>query len=342
MKRAIGLFLILMLPQLLYAQQIQNMHQELLKFAKANSPTGNAVLSQCDYDFEKYVHENTIEDLLERFETVVHESVHHLDNKNSSKYRDQNQIKAQCESYYLADGVQISLAMCKVFSSKKLDKLVPDSITDKIFRYPDYVLGKGDLLPPSSKFFGIFGLLEEMNAYYHGTKASFELYEYYKSNRCSGFKDAHAWANYLKNIASHHFAYFEFKLFISWYLQCAKQEYPDVYKKLMAHQKLRVIYTLVDDQYGQLIKDYYVMLHQLVKDLNEAGTVVTFESWKTGTETKLWMPAKSGRKNSRTGYSLFEKDMKILQQLLEGKEHGVLNSFRIEGVTLKNYEEYLK
>jgi len=279
--------------------------------------------------FQKYVDDKDEKGMLKAFNTVIHESCHR-----------RNSLVGVVDhgdtcGFFLTRGVEIKVFRDKVYNSNALSSFVADSLQKQIFRYSTYV-GDESMLATSSVPQGIYGMMDEIVAYYHGTKACLELYDYYYKNRTNGFEDKWAWTEYISNIASTHYAYYEFKLFISWYLQYAQLHHPDVYEACMQNTNLRVVYTLIDDSYAQLMEDYYLMLHQLVKDLSTAD-----ENVSLALDDGELMFTVSGN-GSLFRKPIWEDDLAFLKQLLEGEEHAVLETFRIDGVTLKNYKEYLK
>ncbi len=332
------LLLLLVAPMYAAAQPIANMHREILQLAQ-HSPTATAILSRVDYDFERYVHGNNWEALLKGFGTVVHESAHHHNNNVTSKHWQQQEDKTKSEHYIINDSIEVLLEFEKVFNSRKLNKIVPDSLQKQIFRYPDYVGNRQVPLPLASQAHGIYGLMEEWSAYHLDARTHYELFDYYRQHQCDGYNNAEAWAKYMSTFAGNLVPYYEFKLFMSWYLQYAKQEYPEVYQRLMQHHKLRLVYTLIDNQYGEVVQHYKAMLPRLVSDLNAAGNAVEIAK---GFSKKEWMFYVSTSKRSRKGYGLFEGELQMLIDLLHRKEHAVLNAFRLEGATIDNYEEYLE
>ena len=105
-----------------------------------------------------------------------------------------------------------------------------------------------------------------------------------------------------------YFAYYEFRLFIAWYLEYAEKNKPDIYKKIMANTNLRIAYTLLDDGFRNDIKDLQILV----------------------------------KKNSSWGYDYNEKEYaQYVKELLVSHEK-TLTKFRIEGVNKENYKEKLK
>ena len=63
--------------------------------------------------------------------------------------------------------------------------------------------------------------------------------------------------DFLDGFRKEYTAYYEFNLFIAWYLHYAKLYRKDVYTSLMENNNLRIAYTLLDKQFSKCISDYF-------------------------------------------------------------------------------------
>jgi hypothetical protein len=97
---------------------------------------------------------------------------------------------------------------------------------------------------------GIFGMLDEFSAYYHGINASLDAAKskYALSNKIR--------YNLLESIYRYYSSYYEFNLFIAWYLKYSKLNKKDVYESMMMNTELRVAYTLIDSKFNKCLSDY--------------------------------------------------------------------------------------
>lgn len=206
-------------------------------------------------DFEEYIDGKTEKDLIGSYGTVIHELLHGY-----------NDIDFDGHHYFIQPGMRLFVDYGEFYNSKELNKIVRQGQQDSIFRYGLYVGGKQELATNNSMSMllnkdassevmsitkGIYGMLEEFNAYYYGNKAVYELYEYYVDE--FGNDDDQAWSDYRHDLLGDATAYYEFNLFMGWYLTYAKNKYPDIYKSTIGHQKLRVVYTLLDNAYADLV-----------------------------------------------------------------------------------------
>jgi len=304
--------------------------QHLLWLACQYSPDAEAILREVgNYPFEKFAHGSEPEVIARDFGTVVHEACHkvnqHISRGNSA-----------AQGIFIAPGVRIRIPEGPVYNSRELNRFVPDSLKQAIFRYDTYIGSRQTLI--SSQINGIYGIMDEFCAYYHDTRASLDLYDYYLEKVCRGYRNSIAWADYLGEAAATVYAYYEFNLFISWYLQYARLRHPEVYKSCMENMPLRVAYTLLDDMFGQLVADYYAVRSALLASLNRHGEKVMLEEDLGG---EIFMKVYYDNGNI-LGVGLPENKMRLLRELLMEKEHTLLDDFRIEGVTVRNFRDFFE
>ena len=135
--------------------------------------------------------------------------------------------------------------------------------------------------------------------------------------------------------ASDIYAYYEFKLFISWYLQVAKLQYPGVYEQIMSNKNLKVLYTLIDLQYTASISRYFDNRAEILNEwaANEINISLRYNY--------LWVD-KTITNSNTVGYDLPENTIKTLKGLLAQPGHEVLEGLYVEGLTLANYRAFLE
>jgi len=314
----------------------QTAREKLISIAKNNTSDGAQILQRVgDFEFEKYLDKQDTAGLLEDFGTVIHESCHQLNHlisyKNSEPY-ERKQV------YFITKGVGILSEQGPVFNSTKLNDVVPGNLQSQIFRYKTYIGIPQENL--GSQVDGIYGLVDELCAYYHGTKACFELYDFYYNTRCNGYKNAGEWAHYVQSIASSYFAWYEFRLFISWYLEYAKKYHPDVFDSCMKNTRLRLAYTLIDNQFKLLVRDFNTRLEDLTVKLTIGDVKVELADYENEKSFIIITRPSPGRTNTQV-FSIFSREIRLLQDLLEGEQNAMLEDFRLEGANLGNYQTYL-
>lgn len=219
------------------------------------------------------------------FGTVIHESTHQF---NGAKY-------------LVIPGIEIPVTRTTTFYSSEFKKIVPTDASKRIFRYNTYV---GDSAIVSANKSGIYGIMDEFSAYENGTRADVLAA---KTALANG--DTALARNFLSQAKGTYFAYYEFNLFIGWYLHHAKTDHADIYKETMANTNLRVTYTMINQEFRETIAE-------LKNTAAEAGEGKNYLSY------------------SDTEYAAYPKQLLV-------KEQPYLNAFIVKGVTHENYWRFL-
>jgi hypothetical protein len=298
-----------------------------LNISKQYSPTAYEILKSDEKrDFLTYADsEETARGLLTKFNTVVHETCHGYNFKIG--------LKADwgSDGYFIAPGITIAAHRGKYFSSTVLNRVVPKEQQEKIFRYETYVSGASN---NSATTQGVYGFLDEFASYYHGTRIDFEMFPFFET--LCPFSDTKCWVQeYLSSMQSTLYAYYEFRLFIAWYLIYAEKNEKAVFNELISNQNLRVAYTLLDDLYKKLIDDYFSVRSKLIAKLMAAGTEIEV------TDEYIYLVTRSGNGSSKSGTGIPDDDIAYLKSLYSFKENAMLDQFRLKGVSLTNYQQFL-
>lgn len=213
---------------------------------------GSQITTSKSTSFLTWIGDRTEKGIIESLNTVVHESLHGF----TSRYAYQLLQETQPEDYsfgdeysafYLSQQETFLVKHTEVFTSNLLKKHIPKDL--RTFRYNPYIAPKDNHL--GSQIQGIYGLMDEWNAYYHGTKTAYDLFGYYRSKAKD--KDQKVYLEHVSNLAGTYFAYYEFKYYILKYLDVAKTNYPEVYRDIMANEPLRKAYTEIDTRFNGLL-----------------------------------------------------------------------------------------
>ncbi len=219
------------------------------------------------------------------FGTVIHESTHQF---NGSKYM-------------VIPGIEIPVSRTNTYASSEFKKIVPADASKRIFRYNTYV---GDSSVVSANSAGIYGMMDEFSAYENATRANVLA-----ANTAMANGDTVLARNFLSQAKGSYFAYYEFNLFIAWYLHHAKKDHAAIYKETMANINLRVTYTLID-------KEFSATIAELKRTAAAAG------------EGKAYLAS------SDSQYAAYPKQLLV-------KEQSYLTAFAVKGVTQENYFRFL-
>lgn len=217
---------------------------------------------------EKWLSGNTAEDIRASLNTVIHESSHSF----TSYYGYQMLTENTPQDYGFGDDYSAFLVSAQdiilvkhteIFNSNELREDIPKDL--RTFRYTPYISPKSNL---GSQKQGIYGLLDEFNAYYQGNLMSYRLYPIYQE---LGKNDPSAYQDYIQNMSSDRLAFYEFKYFILAYLSRAKAEYPVIYQAFLDNGPLRETYKQIHNGYQELLNAHDKRLGELMKELNSKG-----------------------------------------------------------------------
>jgi hypothetical protein len=240
--------------------------------------------------------DTTYKRLINDYTTMVHETTHKHNGSDGYDWE-----KGFWNGRALIEpGITISYSPTPTFHSELFITIVPKEAPKKIFRYGTYVARGSE---PSANVCGIYGLMDEFSAYRNATRCAIE-----GTNTAIKLKDTEKIAIFQQHAIGQYFAYYEFRLFIAWYLEYAEKNKPDIYKKIMVNTNLRISYTLLDDGFQNDIKDLQILVKKY--------------------------PSYNFEYNEKE-YAQYVKDLLVSHEK-------TLTKFRIEGVNKENYKEKLK
>ncbi len=253
------------------------------------------------------------EDVINSLGTVVHESVHGLTSRLAYQMltEDPNidyEFSDDFSAFFL-DKEEIYLVKhTEVFSSNELKKTIPEKL--QTFRYSPYIAPKRNL---GSQVEGIYGLMDEWNAYCQGTRTSLDILKgFMKDGKPT---DPSIYLDLVSNAASSRFAYYEFKYYILKYMEMARKRHGKIYREILDNEQMREAYTAIDRRFAAINEDFD---HQL-------ETIVNWYAEDSGVRVR--------RRDgfffvNGSGVGLFDEDFAALQQELTRQEminlHGML------------------
>jgi hypothetical protein len=240
-------------------------------------------------------YDTTANVLFSNFETVVHESIHTYNSSIACGGK---------EGCLIEPGLEITYDRGNIFKSAEFKKYVPAEAPNKIFRYGTYV---SDSSIVSANVSGIYGLMDEFSAYHNGVRSCVLAAQ---SAMQKG--DTAKAAQFISQASGTYFAYYEFNLFMAWYLKAAKNDHAGIYNEMMANTNLRVAYTLLDAGFAETIDN-----------LRRTSAIIE-------------------KKNGNDPLAYNEKAYAAYPKQLLAKEKGTLDAFRVKGVTKGNYFTFLK
>ncbi|WP_045114946.1 hypothetical protein [Microscilla marina] len=250
-------------------------------------------------DFVAFMNGATDADIAKDLNTVVHEICHlytqrlayqtlrktpHLYNRNK-----------HYSLFFIHTQQSILVTQTQTFPSKEIAQIVPKDL--QTFRFATYI-------SPSQKsqgtqLEGVYGLLDELNAYYQGAKNSMNLYNYYIKETKQTPAD---WFNFFAELDATYYAYLEFKFYILKYMIWAKKRHQLVYMGILGNRSFKKAYNAIDKGFGELIEQYFALRKKILNQLKEKGHKVRETERYTFIDNR-------GRGNFRKPYQLLKTEL---------------------------------
>lgn len=223
---------------------------------------GSSVKLSHQGDFMKYIRGNKVKDILKNLETAVHESCHGYNSHMGTVLSDKCCFNT--EAFYMGNEKTKLVEHTKTFKSRKLVKSIPKEL--RTFRFGTYINSKMPFLGTQQN--GIYGLLDEMTAYYWGTNTSVSLFDYYDKEVNTG---SEKWLDYISSSASTMVAHKEFKFYILKYLIYAKKNEPEIYKGIMSNKDFIYVFLTIDKMFVALESTYEKNLIRISEKVKANG-----------------------------------------------------------------------
>jgi hypothetical protein len=213
---------------------------------------GTVISSSKTTDALYYLDDSNYESALISMSTNVHEIGHayggllHFAQLMSCNCDQTIEFEDIQQGFYHAPGEEywIDIEEEYIFPSNALSETIPYEL--QTFRYDTYIEGNN-----STQGDGVIGLLDELNAYYLGSKYHYDMLPVYKEVFGSDYLD-----QWVMNSASEMTAFFEFDFFIKEYLLYAKNYAPATYTYLKNSLAFRKAYQTTHAKYRQLTNAY--------------------------------------------------------------------------------------
>ena len=278
-KLVLVLLSLIILPIGLQAQKATNTELKskafALEIAKKYYPASYDIINEVDAASVSRWMKNAGEKInASDFALTVHECVHGYDAKITVEEGYNWETKMWNEGYFIDKDLKIITTRFEVFKTSELHASYFPSKVKQLSRYGTYIhsldgkmnnlnknkskeemkkqgLSSSSESSASTNIHGLFGLLEEFNAYYHGIRAKYEML---KSDENLFKQDKKAQSNVKDD---HVASYYEFNIFMAYYLKYAKEKKPEIYEKLMKSKELRLTYTLIEANWRNLLTEIY-------------------------------------------------------------------------------------
>ncbi len=207
-------------------------------------------------DFMEYFDGSTQALRMDSFNVIVHEISHGYT----------GEIAGYSSVYiFISPDESIEVPLTDIFPSRKMAQAFSKNL--RTFRF-DYIdTGSRDL---GTQLQGVYGLLDEFNAYYLGTKTSYELLPYYLDQGVNA-----DWGIFFNTVNGTLYGILEFKLYILKYLIFARENYAQIYSGIMANGKFRESFIKADRNAYLFILDYFSRKRSIYDHIQQFGYTVS-------------------------------------------------------------------
>jgi len=250
---------------------------QILK-AYLNAPTtfkiGLLETSSSKTDFSMYLMGTDENSIVASLGTVVHEINHGytslmaLNEKATKKLIKLADKRAAF--FFINANQQILVPHTTTFPSKLIANNIKMGF--RKFRYDEYITSSNTILGTQQS--GIYGLMDEWNAYYQDTRTNYELYDYFIAETEQSPAD---WARYLSQVNGVFYAYAEFKYFMLEYLKYAKKNQPDIYQDIVNNTPFKESFQVIDKGYAALIEQYFERRTTILDGLKKEGLQISID-----------------------------------------------------------------
>lgn len=233
--------------------------EKVLALLDQYDPDGAFILRKASLDFMTWFSFGN-RTLLEGVDTAVHEEYHSVSHS----------VSWDETVYYAGNGILFPVTETEVYNSKEMIPYIPSDLRNTS-RFDTYI--NTDEANLSSVKSGIYGLMNEFNAYGCGLNNTVALYDFYKVNA----KSVDDWFQYVSQGANDRMAYAEFRYYMLTYMLYAKDKHPDVYQGILNNQEFKNTFRLVDDWFTGNVQKYEGTLSDLKQRFESAGHQVQIE-----------------------------------------------------------------
>ncbi len=250
-------------------------------------------------DFMEFVKGNTEIEIASSLNTVIHEMCHAYTRRLRYEFVEKENIGNWNEddtfyAYFLDAKTKVLVKQTDVFFTSEIRDIIPEHL--HTLRYKTYIESNPDL---ECEFNGVYGLLNEFNAYYQGTKASVDLYHFYLQKEDITAND---WLLFMESINASYVSYLEFKYYILKYLQFAKVVDEQVYLDIIHNENFKKVFNHIDVNFSKLISDYFELKQNLLTTLN-------LKMAKTTEDVNYTYIGSSGISHNLGDYQLLSKEL---------------------------------
>lgn len=254
-------------------------------------------------DFGTYIRGVSTLDVATSLNTVVHEICHGYTHARALADADLHGGKSR--AFYSDRGEPVIVGTTRVFRTREMASRVPPSL--RSMRYEQYIASDSVLLGAQTD--GVYGLLDEWNAYYQGTRTAVDLEAFFREALPA---KPEVWLKYFQEVYGTDYAYVEFKYFILEYLRYAKDQAPEIYRGIRDNAAFKAVYNRVDRDFAELIRRQESLTTELFAFLSRHG----MSAWWDGD----WIRIRQSSSDVIRGVGTFRDEYRRFAAALEAPE----------------------
>lgn len=262
--------------------------ENILQVLSSCDPDGAVMFRWDSQDAMIWMRDET--EICDGLSTAIHETYHGFSYSGSS-YRNQ--------MHYLGQGNCLEITETETFRSQEMVDWIPEEL--RTFRFDTYVGAYSDGI--SSNENGIYGLMNEFNAYWMSLHHGVVMFDYH----CGQEQSVASWRSYFVDCENGVQAYAEFRYYILTYLLYAQENYPELYQAIMDNLELRYVFTVLDQNFAADVARYFADLDRL-----DQGSIQSSLSFRV-TDAFIWM--------GNTGLGRMVGDYELLMAAMESTSY---------------------
>lgn len=218
--------------------------------------------------FLAYIDGDSDRDIVASLNTLVHEMCHAYTSSVTYSYLQQQpdiqvSFGDEYSLFYVDSSRSILVPHTPVFPTREIHPIVPEQF--QTMRYETYIYPSSEI---GSQVHGIYGLLDEWYAYYHGTRTVIDLFEYYAA---AAQNQPNRWLDFFAAVNGTYYAHLEFKFYSLKYLLYAQEHHPDIYREILANNNFIDAFHAIDASFAALNQKYFQMKQHIFQQLAEQG-----------------------------------------------------------------------
>ncbi len=279
----------------------------------------------------QYLSGSNVFDVISAMSSNIHEISHGYSRKNIIRHATENNIpldimRDEGRFIYLdpSESYLVTFPRELLFPASRMARSIPSDRRTR--RYRTYITGN-----TSTQAHGVLALLDELNAYYLGSRYRYEMLQAYKvagRTECEGFFE---WVSDAQGSMG---AFFEIDYFILEYLLYMKENHPENYELLRSNKSFREAWWAVRYAYNSLLADYFQKIKNQVRSYNDQ------EEFEFKIEDRRLRISRTGSRSSSSRLIISNAMDQLLPVLRSNRFVGIEQDFGVSSTVADLYSSY--